>query len=180
MKVLFLGRSKDIYSKKIFLELKKKYKNTIFVKSRKIGDKLPKKFNKNFDIIYSFRNYIILKKSFLRKIKKFAINFHPGPPKYRGTASVSMAIKNNDKFFGCVAHLISNKIDYGKILDVKKFKINKKDKLRDILEKVHRYSFLQCVEMIKKIHLYNNDLKKLKIKKKYTWSKNYYSTKDRY
>ena len=46
MKILFLGRSKDIFSKKIFLELKKKYKNTIFVKSRKIGDKLPKKFNK--------------------------------------------------------------------------------------------------------------------------------------
>ena len=64
MKILFLGRSKDIYSKKIFLELKKKYKNTIFVKSRKIGDKLPKKFNKNFDIVYSFRNYIILKKVF--------------------------------------------------------------------------------------------------------------------
>ena len=76
--------------------------------------------------------------------------------------------------------LISNKIDYGKILDLKKFKINKKDKIRNILEKAHRYSFLQCIEMIKKIHLYNNDLKKLKIKKKYTWSKNYYSTKDRY
>ena len=178
MKVLFLGRNKDKYSNQIFKDLKKRYKNVIFVKSKKIGDKLPIKFNKTYDIVYSFRNYIILKKNFLKKIKKFSINFHPGPPKYRGTASVTMALKNNDKFYSCVAHLINEKIDYGKILDIKKFKINKTDKLNNVLKKAHKCSFLQCKRLIKEIYFNKNNIKKITNKKKFVWSKKYYSIKN--
>ena len=60
----------------------------------------------------------------LKKVNKAAINFHPGPPEYRGTGCVNYALYENSKFYGCTAHLINEKVDNGKIIDVKKFNIN--------------------------------------------------------
>ena len=178
MKVIFLGRKSDSYSKKILKILKEKYKSVDCVLSKKIGDKLPKKFNKQYDIAYSFRSYILLKPIFLKKIKKFKINFHPAPPKYRGTASVSMALKNNDKFFGCTAHFITKKIDYGKIIEVKKFAIKKIQKLSSVLMKTHKESYKQAVRIINLIYKNNNNIDKLFSKSKYKWSKKYFSIKN--
>ena len=57
------------------------------------------------------------------------INFHPSTPNYRGIGGVNFAIYNNEKYFGSTAHYINEKIDNGKIINVKKFKINKKNKI---------------------------------------------------
>ena len=48
-----------------------------------------------------------------------AINFHPGPPEYRGVGCVNYAFFDNVKSYGCTAHRINQKIDNGPIIDVK-------------------------------------------------------------
>ena len=48
-----------------------------------------------------------------------AINLHPGSPKYRGIGCLNYALYNKEKKFGFTIHLISKKIDCGKILNVK-------------------------------------------------------------
>jgi len=175
MKVIFFGRKNDHYSKKILNYLKKNYRNVDYFMCKKIGEKFPKDKNKSYDILYSFRNYIIFKKNFLKKIKKIKINFHPGPPKYRGTFSVSMALKNNDKTYACTAHVINEKIDNGKILDIQKFNISKKDNLKTLLNKAHKNSYKQCIKLIKKIYLNSNSIRKVFPKIKTKWSRKYYS-----
>ena len=92
MRVLFLGRKNDYYSHELLKFLKEKK-----VKLTKILTDKPKQIQLkpiSYDYIISFRSYIILKKKNLSKIKYASLNFHPGPPKYRGIGCANFAIYN--------------------------------------------------------------------------------------
>ena len=171
--VLFFGRDDCFHSNRIKILLKQKAKKFYYFKSRKIGEKINKRYLKlNYDYIFCFRSYYILKKNLLTRIKKAAINFHPGPPEYRGTGCVNYAIYNNSKFYGCTAHLINEKVDNGKILDVKKFNISNKETVEQVLSKTYKIMATQAKSLINKINLEPEVLKKkIKRNKKLNWSK---------
>ena len=123
-----MGRSRCSYSKKIKNFLKNKSKKFYYFESKKFGEKINKKYLKlNYDYIFCFRSFYILKNNILKKVNNAAINFHPGPPEYRGTGCVNYALYKNSKFYGCTALLINEKVDNGKIIDIKKFSISKKN-----------------------------------------------------
>lgn len=178
--VLFMGRANCIYSKKLKYFLKKKSKKFYYFESKKINEKIDKKLlNINYDYIFCFRSYYILKKNILNKVKASAINFHPGIPNYRGIGSINYAIYNNSKFFGSTAHIINEQIDNGKIIDVKKFRISKKSSIREILDKTYEIMFKQAISIIKNIHMSFNFIDN-KIKKNRTikWSNKIGTLKD--
>ena len=78
---LFFGKNNDAHSNKVKILLRKNSKKFYFIKSHKRGEKLKKKFlTKNYDYIFCFKSYYILKKNLLKCVKIAAINFHPGPP----------------------------------------------------------------------------------------------------
>ena len=136
-----------IQTKFIFFK-KKKFKKIIFLKSKKIGEKLnenDKIFRKKFDYIFCFRSFYILNK-LLKKVNKYAINFHPSIPKYRGSGGVNYAVFKG-KHFGCTAHLINNKIDRGKIIDVQFFDHRKMKNLNTILN----FTYSLQLKQIKKL-----------------------------
>lgn len=172
--VLFMGRAKCSYSKKIKQVLKKKTKKLFYFESNKVGEKIDKKYLKlNFDYIFCFRSFYILKKSILKKVKKVAINFHPGPPEYNGLGCVNYAIYENSKFYGCTAHLINEKIDNGKILSVRKFSISHKDNISKILAKTYKLMFDQSISIINQINKDPKFIEKqIKKNKKIKWSNN--------
>ena len=63
--VLFFGRSGCFYSKKIRKLLEKSSKKFYFFESNKISEKIHKKYFKlNYDYIFCFRSFYILKKIF--------------------------------------------------------------------------------------------------------------------
>ena len=101
-----------------------------------------------------------------------SINFHPGPPEYRGIGCVNFAVLNNEKIFGVTAHLINNKIDNGKILKVFYFKINKSQSLKFLLKKTHQFLLKLALETIDKL------LNKKKFKSRHRWSKKLYNLKE--
>jgi methionyl-tRNA formyltransferase len=178
--ILFLGRENCIYTKKIHILLKKKFKKIIFLKSKKIGEKLnenDKIFRKKFDYIFCFRSFYILNK-LLKKVNKYAINFHPSVPKYRGSGGVNYAVFN-DKHFGCTAHLINNKIDSGNIIDVQFFNHGKMKNLKTILNFTYSLQLKQIKKIINGIQkdnlFINNQIKKnINIK----WGKTLNTMKD--
>ena len=150
--VLFMGRSGCFYSKKIRKLLEKSSKKFFYFESNKIGEKIHKKYLKlNYDYIFCFRSFYILKNNILKKVNKATINFHPGPPEYRGTGCVNYALYENSKFYGCTAHLINYKVDNGKIIDTKKFYIDKKDSVLDVLTKTNEIMFSLAISTIKNI-----------------------------
>ena len=79
----------------------------------------------------------ILSSSFIKKFNHSILNIHPSLlPKYKGLNTHVRALKNNDKFTGATVHLVTSKLDSGKIILQKKIKINKKDNEKSIAKKV--------------------------------------------
>jgi methionyl-tRNA formyltransferase len=178
--VIFFGRKKCKYTYLLEKYLRKNSKKLIFFesdrKSKNINIKKLKK--EKIDFIFCFRSFYILKKNLLKKCKVNAINFHPGLPSYRGIGAINFAIKKNEKYFGCTAHFINEKIDSGKILDVIKFKINKKDDLDCLLKKTHKNLYILSKKVIKNVIIDNFHYLKLQNKKSYVWSKKLYTLKE--
>ena len=172
-KILFLGRKNDKYSEQIYNFIKKNVRNTKVIWSKYPKEKKKHRyFYKKYDFIISFRSYYILNKKILDNAKKAAINFHPSIPKYRGFGCLNYAIYNNEKYYGCTAHLMSKKIDNGQILDVIKFKISPYQTLSDILEKTYKKQVLQVKKIVKSIIINNRSLEKfINNSKKERWGK---------
>jgi len=171
MKILFFGRKSNKLSIKLAKILKKKHSIKEIWSDGKTN-KINFKVSGTFDFIICFRSNYILKDPILKKAKIAAINFHPGIPKYRGIGCANLALLDNSKFYGSTAHLIDNKIDSGQILDVRKFKIKKRDDLKTLLEKTHKIMFTQSIFVLKKV-LSNVDNLRFLIRqnKKIKWSK---------
>lgn len=169
-KVLFLRKSKDKFADLVEKKLKAKTKNLKVISTDINNVKI--KNSETFDYVFAMRSHYILKRLLLKKIKYAAINFHPGPPSYRGIGCVNYALYNNCKYYGSTAHLIDEKIDHGKIIDVKLFKISQKDSIEDVLNKTYKIQFHQVIKIINYLLKEKSNLKKLIFKnKKYKWSK---------
>ena len=82
----------------------------------------------------------------------------------------------NEKKYGVTAHIMDNLIDHGKILEIKKFQIKKKDNLNTLLIKTHKKLYELSIRVIKKL-LKNNDYYKSK-KTNLKWSKKLWTTKE--
>jgi len=178
--VLFMGRNDCFYSNRIKKLLEKSSKKFYYFESSRNEEKINKKYLKlNYDYIFCFRSFYILKKNILKKVKKAAINFHPGPPEYRATGCVNYAVYENSKFYGCTAHLINEKVDNGKIIDVKKFSINRKDNISKILNKTYKVMSSQAISLINQIKINPNFIEnQIEKNKKIKWSNKIKKIKD--
>ncbi len=79
----------------------------------------------------------ILSKKFIKNFSKPILNIHPSLlPKYKGLNTHARAIKNKDKFAGASIHLVTDKLDSGKVIFQKKVKIYKKDNVLSLEKKV--------------------------------------------
>ena len=182
--VIFLGKEGCDKSELLFKFLKKTGNFILYYKINKnnlnkIKNKL-KNLKKNyFDYLFSYRSHLILSKKIINKIEIAAINFHPGTPNYRGIGCTNFALYNQEKIYGSTCHIIDEKIDSGKILNVKLFKISKNENLETLLEKTHKIMLSQSIFIISKIFENKDNLSKfLNDGKQFKWSKKLYLRKD--
>ena len=75
------------------------------------------------DWIISFKSDLILEGNLLTRANCGAINFHPGPPKYRGVGGYVWALKNGDAEYGVTCHFMAERVDFGSIIDFEPFAI---------------------------------------------------------
>ena len=79
----------------------------------------------------------ILSHKFITNFKKPILNIHPSLlPKYKGLNTHKRVIKNKEKFTGATVHMVSKKLDSGKIILQKKIHISKNDNEKTIKKKV--------------------------------------------
>ena len=79
----------------------------------------------------------ILSSDFIKKFRKPIFNIHPSLlPKYKGLNTHRRAIQNKDKFSGATVHLVTPKLDSGKIILQKKVRISKADTEQTLAKKV--------------------------------------------
>ena len=104
-----------------------------------VGDAFPKKaYSSKYDICISYMSPWIIPEKMLLAIKDFAINFHPGPPEYRGIGCTNFAIYNNESEYGVTAHLMDHKVDSGRIIRVRYFPILTEDSLFRLTQKCYK------------------------------------------
>ena len=96
-------------------------------------DKFPKDLGWKPDIVFSFKNYMILPKSITNST--ICINFHPGPPEHPGSCAANWALYKQDNTFGVTAHFMNDLIDNGLIFRVRRFPIKPDHSLSDVLKK---------------------------------------------
>ena len=79
----------------------------------------------------------ILSSDFIYRFKKPILNIHPSLlPKYKGLNTHRRAIKNKDKYSGATVHVVTPKLDSGKIILQKKIKISKIETENTLAKKV--------------------------------------------
>ena len=147
--------SNNKFSKGLEFAKKNKIKYHIidYSKKRQAEHKILQYLIKNkIDLICLAGFMKILSSSFIRKFKKPILNIHPSLlPKYKGLNTHRRAIKNKDKFSGATVHLVTPKLDSGKIILQKKVRISKTDTEQTLAKKILKIEHRLYPSAIKKI-----------------------------
>ena len=118
-------------AKGLFLAKKNKIKFLVInYKNKKKAEKkiLTKLKENNIDFICLAGFMKILSKKIITKYKNKILNIHPSLlPKYKGLNTHKRVILNKEKFTGCTVHIVTSKLDSGKIILQRKIKILKND-----------------------------------------------------
>ena len=94
----------------------------------------------------------IISEKFIKKFKKPILNIHPSLlPKYKGLNTHERVLKNNEKYSGSTVHLITPKLDSGKIILQKKIKVLKSDNVKILEKKILKIEHKLYPEAIYKI-----------------------------
>ncbi|MDU9021009.1 formyltransferase family protein [Pseudomonas corrugata] len=138
IKVLFFGRSKCEATDKAIKFLNRIDFEVTIVKSNGRGESLPEDIDWwTGDYIFCFRSLFVLPKRILDRAKIAAINFHPGSVEYPGSGCLNFALYENAKEYGVTAHLMSEKVDGGNIIECRRFPIFLGDTVNSLLERTH-------------------------------------------
>jgi len=113
---------------------------------------LKRLFKNKIDFICLAGFMQIISRNFLKKFKKPILNIHPSLlPKYKGLNTHKRIINNKEKFSGSTVHLVSSKLDSGKIILQKKIKISKYDNEKTLEKKILKIEHILYPKAIKKL-----------------------------
>ena len=106
----------------------------------------------NVDLICLAGFMKILSRKFIKKFSKPILNIHPSLlPKYKGLNTHFRAVKNKEKYSGATVHIVSEKLDSGKIIIQEKVKILKSDTKKSLEKKVLKIEHIIYPKAIKKL-----------------------------
>lgn len=157
MKILLIINKKKKFSNQIIDITKKKFKNSKILDHNDTLDKA-----NDYDYVLSYLSKKILKKKFLKSTNYHNINFHPGNSNYPGIGCFNFALYNNERKYGVTAHLMNEKVDTGKIIIERNFKISKNFDVKMLSEKSYMEMFKlykQILNMIEKNKVEFSDVK---------------------
>tara|TARA_B100000530_G_scaffold318085_1_gene249572 strand:- start:356 stop:940 length:585 start_codon:yes stop_codon:yes gene_type:complete len=132
--------SNNFKAKGLIYAKKSKIKQCIVnFKNKKLSEKkiLQKLLNNKIELICLAGFMKILSSDFIKKFKKPILNIHPSLlPKYKGLNTHKKVIKNREKYSGSTVHLVTAKLDSGKIILQKKVKIAKYENEKTLEKKI--------------------------------------------
>jgi methionyl-tRNA formyltransferase len=147
MKLLFLRRSDCGHSARAEAYLRLIFAEVRTAESSGPDDGLPPVLAEwNFDAIFAFRSHIIVRSDMLAKAR-ISLNFHPGPPERPGTGCVNFALLEGDQSYGSTCHHMSNEIDAGPIVDVRRFRIFPDDDVASVLSRTYDHMLCQLYDV---------------------------------
>lgn len=173
LQVLFFARYGCEASERILKKLLGYNYNVTVHYSKERGESISESISSwTGDFIFCFRSFVIIPPKLLAKAKVAAINFHPAPPEYPGSGCINFALYDNVQEYGVTAHFMNAKVDNGKIIEVRRFPVLKKDDLQTLLARTHMELCSICIDFIDGIYLHglNYIEKKLAISEGENWN----------
>lgn len=146
-KILLLTKKTDFC--RIAQEFAKQYFPEVMCIEGDTGDKLPE-ISKEWDYMVSFLSPWIIPSSILAQAK-YAVNFHPAPPKYPGIGCYNFAIYNKEQEYGVTCHYMLPKVDTGKIINVIFFPMYETDTVLQLKNRTMNYLLQLFFDFIKNI-----------------------------
>lgn len=108
----------------------------------------PEAYDVAADLTISYISPWLIPDAILRRTKKWAINFHPGPPEYPGIGCTNFALYEGAVEYGVTAHLMEKTVDSGRILGVRRFPIDPHDSVFTLTERAYAELLLLFEEII--------------------------------
>ena len=98
----------------------------------------------------------ILSKKIITKYKNKILNIHPSLlPKYKGLNTHKRVILNKEKFTGCTVHIVTSKLDSGKIILQRKIKLLKNDSEKTLSKRLIKIENQLYPRAVKKFIIVN-------------------------
>ena len=122
-------------------------------KNKNISEKrlLKKLTNHKINLICLAGFMKILSKNFIQKVKKPILNIHPSLlPKYKGLNTHKKVIENKEKYSGSTVHIVSSKLDSGRIILQKKIKLAKFENEKTLEKKILKIEHKLYYKALKK------------------------------
>ena len=117
-----------------------------------------KKFQPDLVVLAGFMR--ILSPIMTTAFKDKMINIHPSLlPKYPGLNTHEQVIANNDAEHGVTIHSVSEELDGGPIIAQSKILVHKKQKLDDLIERIHKVEHMIFPKVISMIASKEIDIK---------------------
>lgn len=137
LKVLFIGKSDDPYSKYAGEYVCLHFPETLAIYGKR-GEEFPQAAKEwKGDIIVSYLSQWIIPQEVLNNAALMAMNFHPGPPEYPGIGCTNFAVYHGVKEYGVTCHHMLAKVDTGKIIMVKRFPVYQHDTVYAITQRCY-------------------------------------------
>ena len=138
----------------VYAKKSKIAKYVVNYKNKNISEKklLKKLANYRISLICLAGFMKILSKNFIKKFNKPILNIHPSLlPKYKGLNTHKRVIENKERFSGSTVHLVSSKLDSGKIILQKKIKVLKNESTQSLEKKILNIEHRIYPKAIKKL-----------------------------
>lgn len=151
LQILFIGKKDDRnacyaaeYIRQIFPD------TTVLFGTR--GESFPDDIRwRRGDYIFSYLSPWIIPEGLLRRAAQGAINWHPGPPEYPGIGCTNFAVYNRETVFGITCHYMAGRVDTGRIIEVRRFRILENDTVFSVTQKCYACILISFLTILDKI-----------------------------
>lgn len=103
------------------------------------------------DLAVSYLSPWILPQSVLGNVRRWAVNFHPGPPEYPGTGCTNFAVYYQEKTYGVTAHLMEPTVDTGRIIAVKRFAVWENETVYSLTQRAYQHLLVLFREVMSEL-----------------------------
>ena len=100
------------------------------------------------DVIISYLAPWVVPMGVLQKARVAAINFHPGPPEYPGIGCTNFALYNQERMYGVTAHHMTERVDTGPIIAVRRFPIHQEDSVLALTQRCYQHLSVLLKEVV--------------------------------
>ncbi len=153
MRILFIGKDRD----DLYFEQAKEFMVQNFPELEILlatpGSRMPAEYvDWKGDYLISYLCPWVIPAKLLHNLSKGAINFHPGPPQYPGSGCTNFAVYHEVREYGVTCHYMSEKVDAGKIIAVRRFPVLSDESVFSVTQHCYEHMltlFLEIMSLIK-------------------------------